>query len=388
MDFWTILTYTDLIIFILVALTVLYLGIFAFTSMFARHSETPKAKKQNRFIILIPSNKSGKSVEMTVNSILGQTYPQRLFDVTVIADHEDEITMFHLAQQPVTLLTPNFAKSSRTKSLQLAINNLPQFKIYDVVIILDAGDVVDPEFLEQMNDAYESAGTRAIQAHKVSFNRDTVSARLSSIFEEINNSIFRRGHVSIGLSAAMASSGMVFNFDWFKNQILAARIDWADKELEALLLRHHIYVDYFDKIIVYGEKARQAEDFNRQHGSWIITQWRAIIRNLQHLPHAIIHRHYDMIDKLLQWMLLPRMVMMAIILFMCIITPFIYFTMAIKWWALFAIVLFVFAMATPNYLVDDKWDSTFFKIPFVLLSSLLHKFKLGRKITEAVNLKQ
>ena len=387
MDFWTILTYTDLIIFILVALTVLYLGIFAFTSMFARHSETPKARNQNRFIIFIPSHKSGKSVELTVNSILGQTYPQRLFDVTVIADHEDEITMFHLAQQPVTLLTPNFAKSSRTKSLQLAINNLPQFKIYDVVIILDAGDVVEPEFLEQMNDAYESAGTRAIQAHKVSLNRDTVSARLSAIFEEINNSIFRRGHISVGLSAAMASSGMVFDFPWFKQQILAAKINWADKELEALLLRHHIYVDYFDKIIVYGEKARQAEEFNRQHRNWILTQWRAILRNLRHLPIAILQKHYDMIDKLLQWMLLPRMLMMVIILLMCIIMPFIYFTMAIKWWALFAIVLFVFAMATPNYLVDEKWDSTFFKIPFVLMSSILHKFKWGRKFIEAVNLK-
>ena len=387
MDFWTILTYTDIIIFILVALTVLYLGIYAFTSMFARHSEIPKAKSQNRFIILIPSHGGGKSVEMTVNSILGQTYPQRLFDVTVIADHEDEITMFHLAQQPVTLLTPNFAKSSRTKSLQLAINNLPQFKIYDVAIILDAGDVVEPEFLEQMNDAYESAGTKAIQAHKVSFNRDTVSARLSAIFEEINNSIFRRGHIRVGLSAAMASSGMVFNFEWFKQQILAAKINWADKELEALLLRHHIYVDYFDKIMVYGEKARQAEEFNRQHRNWILTQWRAILRNLHYLPTAIIQKHYDMIDKLLQWMLLPRMVMMVIILFMCVITPFIYFTMAIKWWALFAIVLFVFAMATPNYLVDDKWDSTFFKIPVVLMSSVLRKFKLGRKIIEAVNLK-
>ena len=53
MDFWTVLTYTDLTIFVLVALTVLYLGIFALTSMFARHSETPKAKYQNRFIILI-----------------------------------------------------------------------------------------------------------------------------------------------------------------------------------------------------------------------------------------------------------------------------------------------------------------------------------------------
>ena len=87
-------------------------------------------------------------------------------------------------------------------------------------------------------------------------------------------------------------------------------------------------------------------------------------------------------------MILPRMVMMVIILFMSVITPFIYFTMAIKWWALFAIVLFVFAMATPNYLVDEKWDSTFFKIPVVLLSSVLHKFKLGRKITEAVDLKK
>lgn len=388
MDFWTILTYTDLIIFILVALTVLYLGVFAFTSMFARHSETPKARNQNRFIILVPSYNSGKSVEMTVNSILGQTYPQRLFDVTVIADHENEITMFHLAQQPVTLLTPSYGKSTRTKSLQLAINNLPQFKIYDAVIILDAGDVVEPEFLEQMNDAYESAGTKAIQAHKVSFNRDTVSARLSAIFEEINNSIFRRGHISVGLSAAMSSSGMVFNFEWFKQQILAAKITWADKELEALLLRHHIYIDYFDKIIVYGEKVRQAEEFNRQHRNWIITQWRAVFRNLRYLPTAIINRHYDLIDKLLQWMILPRIVMMAIIVFMCLITPFIYFTLAIKWWILFAIVLFIFAMATPNYLVDEKWDSTFFKIPVVLLSTVLHKFKLGRKITEVVDLKK
>jgi cellulose synthase/poly-beta-1,6-N-acetylglucosamine synthase-like glycosyltransferase len=388
MNFWAILTYTDLVVFILVALTVLYLGIFAFTSMFARHSETPKAKNQNRFIILIPSYKSGKSLEMTVNSILGQTYPQRLFDVTVIADHEQEITLFHLAQQPITLITPNYDKSSKTKSLQLAINNLPQFKIYDVVVILDGGDVVEPEFLEQMNDAYEAAGTKAVQAHKLSLNRDTVSARLSAIFEEINNSIFRRGHISVGLSAAMASSGMVFDFPWFKQQILATKKNWADKELEAVLLRHHIYVDYFDYIFVFSEKARQAEEFNRQHRNWVLTQWQAIFRNLRYLPQAVIQKHYNMIDKLFQWMLMPRMVMMVIIIFMCIITPFIYFTMAIKWWALFAIVLFIFAMATPNYLVDEKWDKTFFKLPVVILSSILQRFKLGRKITEAVNLRK
>ena len=388
MTLWSLYIYFDWIVYIWCAITVLYLGVFAFTSLFARHSETPKAKRQNRFIILIPSHKSGKSVEMTINSILGQTYPQRMFDVTVIADHEDEIIMFHLAQQPVTLLTPNYTKSSRTKSLQLAVNNLPQFKIYDVAIILDAGDVVEPEFLEQINDAYESAGTKAIQTHKLSFNRDTVSARLSAIFEEINNSIFRRGHISIGLPCAMQSSGNAFDFDWLKGYLQSAKSDWSDKEMEAALTRQHIYIDYFDKIVVYGEKVRKAEDFNKQHRSWILTQYKTFIRNVRYLPAAIVNRHYDLLDKLVQWMLLPRIVMMAVIIFMCVITPFIFFTIAVKWWALFAIVLFVFAMATPNYLVDDKWDVTFFKIPVVFMSSILQKFKLGRKFIDAVNLKQ
>lgn len=388
MTLWTLFTYIDWILFILVSLTVLYLGIFAITSLFPRHSETPKAKKENRFIILIPTYKNGKSAMMTVKSVLGQSYPMRQFDITVIADHEEEMTLFHLAQQPITLLTPNFEKSSRIKSLQLAINNLPQFKIYDAVIILEAGDVVEPEFLQQMNDAYESAGTKAIQTHKLSLNRDTVTARLSAVFEEINNSIFRRGHISVGLPAAMHSSGMVFDFEWFKSYLQVAKPSWADKELEAMLTRQHIYVDYFDNIFFYNEKARQADDFNRQHRSWIWAQWKTVIRNIRFLPTAILNRHYDLIDKLLQWMLLPRMIMMLVIIIMCVIVPFIYMTAALKWWLLFAIVVLFFALATPNYLVDDKWDRTFFMVPVVLLSSILNKFPLGRKILNQFDLQK
>ncbi|MBR3078913.1 MAG: glycosyltransferase [Prevotella sp.] len=387
MIFWTLFEYTDWILFILISLTVLYLGIFAIASLFSRHSETPKTKKENRFIVLIPSYKSGRSLLMTVKSVLGQSYSQRQFDVTVIADHEDEMTMFHLAQQPITLLTPNFAKSSRTKSFQLAINNLPQFKIYDAVMILEAGDVVEPEFIEQMNDAYEAAGTKAVQAHKLSLNRDTTTARLSAVFEEINNSIFRRGHITLGLPAALASSGMVFDFNWFKSYIQGAKASWGEKELEAMLTRQHIYVDYFDKISVYNEKARQAEDFTRQHRSIIMTQYKSILRNIRFLPMAIMNRHYDMIDKLIQWMLIPRMLLMAVIIFMGIVVPFIYLTAALKWWGLFAIVILIFAIATPNYLVDDKWDSTFFKMPFIILSSILKKFNWGKKLIAFINLK-
>ena len=384
---WDAIIYIDLALFIFVCLTVVYMGIFAIASMFSQHQGTPKSRTENRFIFLIPAYKNGPSAEQTVRSILGQTYPQRLFDVTLIADQLDEMSNFRLAQQPITLLTPNFSKSSRAKSLQLAINNLPQFKLYDIAVVLNPGSIVEPEFLSQLNDAYEAAGTKAIQCHLLSQNRDTVAARLSAIFEEINNSIFRRGHVTLGLSAATASSAMAFDFNWFKTNIMTAKTSWDDKELEALLLRQHIFVDYFDDITVFSEKTRRAEDFNRQRRRWIHSHIATIMHNIRYLPGAIISRQYDLIDKIVQWMLLPRMIMMGIIIIMGILMPAIYFTLAINWWALFAIVLLVFAIATPNYLVDDKWDRTFFLLPIILMSSLLSKTPLGKKIKTFSNKK-
>ena len=387
MDFWKIIYYIDITLFIFVAATVLYLAVFALASLLNKHTDVPKAKKQNRFIILIPVYKNGIGAEHTVRAALGQTYPQRLFDITVISDHIDEISNFRMAQQPVTLLTPNFEKSSRAKSLQLAINNLPQFKIYDIVVILNAGNIVEPNFLEKMNDAYESAGTKAIQAHRLSQNRDTASARLSSTFEEINNSIFRRGHIALGLSAASAGSAMAFDFNWFKENIMTIDTVFDDKELEIRLLRQHIFIDYFDNIMVFEEKYRNAEDFNRQRGRWIASQFSNIIRNILYLPMALFTKHYNLIDKIFQWMLLPRIILMGIILLMGIVMPFIYFTLALKWWALFAIVLFIFAIATPNYLVDDKWDKTFHMLPVIFLSSIFSKTIIGRHLKAYANQK-
>lgn len=387
MEYWNIVTYTDLILYIFVSMTVLYMGIFALASMLSSRQETPKTRKENRFIIFIPAYKNGAATERTVLSILGQTYPQRQFDVSVIADQLSEMSKFRLAQQPITLLTPNFNKHSRAKSLQLAVNNLPHLKIYDIVMVINPGCVVEPDFLAKVNEAYDAAGTKAIQTHCVSQNHDTAPARLSSIFEEINNSIFRRGHVALGLSAAAASSGMAFDFNWFKQNIMETKTNWDDKELEIRLMRQHIYVDYFDDIMIFDEKTRLAEDFNRQRGRWIRSQLSGIMRNFRYLPGAIINRHYDLIDKILQWMLLPRMIMMGIIILVGIIMPFIYFTLAIKWWVLFAIVILIFAIATPNYLVDDKWDRTFFLIPIILFSSVIAKTPVGQKLKQYVNKK-
>lgn len=374
--FWNILYIFDWLLFIITAYTVLYLGIFAIASLFTKKTFITNAKINRRFIVLIPSYRQDKLIEQTVLSVLSQSYPQRLFDVIVISDHQNEMTNMRLAQYPITLLTPDFEESSKVKSLQYAILNLPEFKIYDIVVILDADNIVNSEFLTNINNAYEAAATKAIQAHRVSRNRDTAAARMDAIFEEINNNIFRKGHINLGLSASLAGSGMAFDFNWYKENVIKAKTSGEEKELEALLLRQGIYIDYFEKIYVYGGKKRTTEKLNEQRGRWAIQQLQNFIRNVRFLPGAIFSKQYDLADKIIQWMLIPRTTMVGIIMLMCVVLPFIYLTMAIKWWILGALVLFFFALATPDYLVDEMWDKTFLRSPFVTLWGKLYtRFK-------------
>lgn len=362
-SFWDIMMWTDLLLFIIVALTVLYLGIFAVASLFNKTHEAPRTKKQNRIVVLIPSYRQDAVIEQTVISILSQAYPQRLFDVTVISDHQEEMTNMRLAQYPITLLTPNFEESTKAKSLQYAILNLPEFKIYDIALVLDADNIVEQDFLSKVNEAFETAATKAIQMHRIARNRDTTAALIASIFEEINNAIFRRGHINVGLSSALAGSGIAYDFAWFKTNVMKARTAGEDKELEALLLRQEIFIDYFDNIYVYGEKKRTTVKLNQQHGRWAREQFNNVIRNIKFLPGAIFRKQYDLADKIIQWMLIPRSVMVAVILLMSIVLPFIYMTIAIKWWILGALALFVLALATPDYLVAEMWDKTFLRDP-------------------------
>ena len=369
MDFWLILYILDWILFSIVALTVLYMLIYTIASLFYTKTDVPKTKQLNRFIILIPSY-NNPGVVHTVKSILAQTYPMRLFDVTVISDHNDEMTNFRLAQEPITHLIPNFEKSTKAKALQLAVNNLPQFKIYDIAIVLDGGSVVDTDFLEKMNEAFEAAGTKAIQAHRISRNRDSTAARMGAVFEEINNTIFRRGHIALGLSAGICGGGYAMDFNWFKDNVFKLKTQWEVKEWESLLMRQNVFVNFFDDIFVYDEKKRTPEEFNRERLNWIKAQIHAAFKNIHYLPGAILNRRYNRIDKVVQWLLIPRMLMMAIIVGMSLILPVIYTSLVFKWWALFAITLLICAIATPDYLVDDHWESTFFKSPLVLMKSI------------------
>ena len=141
------------------------------------------------------------------------------------------------------------------------------------------------------------------------------------------------------------------------------RTPFEEKELEAALVHQRYYIDYFDHIYVYNERRREVQDFNRQRRQWILEQVKSLVKNIRYLPSAIFNKQYDWVDKIIQWMLLPRSVMFAIVFVMSITLPFIYLTLALKWWVIAIIWGFSLSFATPNALVDKHWDKDFFMLP-------------------------
>ena len=92
-----------------------------------------------------------------------------------------EDTNNNLRELPVTLLTPTFKKSSKAKALQYAIAECDGQ--YDYIIILDADNVVKPDFITRINTVCN--GYKAIQCHRCAKNLDNDIAVLDCLFHSL-----------------------------------------------------------------------------------------------------------------------------------------------------------------------------------------------------------
>ena len=371
----TALTIIDWLLVLALLLPVLYLFLFAAFSMRRRTDDYPPARKQRRFVTLIPAYKADAVILRTAQAALAQEYPEGLHRVTVIADRLKPETLAGLRRLPLTVIVVMFENSSKAKALTAATDQ-PGPGAADVVTILDADNLVGPDFIARLNEVFDT-GMVAVQAHRTAKNRDSDTAVLDAASEEINNSIFRRGHVALGLSSALIGSGMAFAYDWFRDNIRKCRTSGEDKELEALLLRQRIYIDYLDDLMVLDEKVQGEGAYYNQRRRWIAAQFYAFGSALRDLPGALLRGNYDYVDKLVQWCLPPRMLLIGLVPLWAVAMTFLDPWGSVKWWAAWLLLLFAMAMALPDEQTDAKLGHALRRVPLLVLLTAANLFRLG-----------
>ena len=375
----------DWILFTLFALCVGYLLLYAIASRFYRAPRFPDARTFRRFAVLFPAYKEDRVIASSVRGFLQQDYPQELFDIIVISDQMQDATNEELRSLPIRLLIADYRDSSKAKALTMAMESVSG-EHYDIVAIMDADNLTSPDFLAEINRAFDN-GARSVQAHRTGKNMNTDISVLDGISEEINNGIFRSGHNALGLSAALSGSGMAFEAEWFRNNVRLLETAGEDKELEVLLLRQRIHTTYLPQIPVYDEKTQKEEAIGNQRKRWIAAQFGILRHSLSGLREAVSKGNMDYCDKILQWMLPPRLIQLAGVFGLTFIFTVIgvwqavqgagqEWTAAIKWWILSAAQIMAMLLPIPGRLLDKRLGKAILRIPLLALTTLGNLFKL------------
>lgn len=383
---WTVLHSIDITLWIIIASSVAYVVFFAIISLFyekedqlASHSAA-LSNKQNKFLILYPAYKEDRVIINAVEKFLLQDYPSTHYTVVVISDHMQKETNDYLRQLPITLLEPIFAKSSKAKAMQYAINEVKGN--FDQVVVLDADNVVRSEFLSQLNilcTVYD-----AIQCHRCAKNADNDVAVLDGASEEINNTIFRKAHNRLGMSSALIGSGMCFNYDLFKKNVFQLSTAGEDREMEALLLQQEVFIKYAPDIHVFDEKVSNQDNFQRQRMRWMTAQVQSLLSNLPRIPNAIIHGKINFIDKTIQQALIPRSILIVLLAGISILMTVLMPSWCEKWWVLFAILAFSLFIAIPSEIRFNSFKKIL-AIPGLVLRMLKNIMHINHKNTDFIH---
>ena len=383
---WSVLHSIDIALWVIIAGSVIYVVFFAIISLFydkedhiAAHAAA-LSNKQCKFLILYPAYKEDRVIINAVENFLLQDYPTTNYTVTVISDHMQPETNDYLRQLPITLLEPVFEKSSKAKAMQYAISEVKGD--YDQVVILDADNVVRPDFLSQLNilcTVYD-----AIQCHRCAKNANNDVAVLDGASEEINNTIFRKAHNRLGMSSALIGSGMCFNYNLFKKNVFQLSTAGADREMEALLLHQEVFIKYAPDIHVFDEKVSNQENFQHQRMRWMTAQVQSLLSNLPQIPEAIIHGKINFIDKTIQQALIPRSILIVLLAGISILMTIFMPSWCEKWWILFALLAVALFIALPRQLRFKSFAKVF-AIPGLVLRMFKNLLHMDRKNTDFIH---
>lgn len=371
-----ILLIFDWLLYVLFAINILYLLVYSLASLRRKRTKPVSTQGHKRFALLIAAYREDAVISDTVQACLAQNYPSNKYDVVVISDHMQPATNAKLSALPIKLLQVDFEKSTNTKSLKAALEYLDK-DAYDIALIIDADNIINPSYLAELNNAFADPGVQVVQTHRTAKNLNTNMAYLDAISEEINNSIFRLGHVNLGMSAALIGSGMAFEYSLFYEAMMSNNsVGGFDRVLEMKLLYRRIFFHYLPDTYVLDEKIQKTKSFYHQRRRWLSAQYYSLAQFIHHLIPAVRGGKWDFCDKLFQQAAFSRVLLLGFTFLLSIGLSVWAPALAGKWWMIFGLLLLALAIAIPRRFWTLRLAKAICIVPYSFLLMFINLFRL------------
>jgi cellulose synthase/poly-beta-1,6-N-acetylglucosamine synthase-like glycosyltransferase len=342
---------------------------------------------KKKIAVLIPCYKEDLIITDTASRAAGHDYPPDRFTVTVIADRLKPATIAKLSQMRVQVLEVDLHMKSR--SLHAGLEALKGTGT-EIVMILDADNIMGPECLEKVNAAFH-AHCRAVQCHRTAKNKNTSIAWLDAMSEEININLFRRGPAVLGLSAAPIGSGMAFDATLISEIFSSEEIlqnPGEDREIDMQLMLRRIKMEFIDDAMVYDEKVASEMVFEKQRVRWLEAQVNHFRRffhgDMKSAPKTILYY-----NKFFQNLLLPRILTLTVfcligvlLLIQALVPVHFLFPGRVTWIILMAVYFFALFISIPGTFYSMNTLNALGRLPVLMLAMIRALLQIKKKRTE------
>jgi cellulose synthase/poly-beta-1,6-N-acetylglucosamine synthase-like glycosyltransferase len=368
----------ELILLVYFAYVSLYSFVLSVAGLFYKTRPVHEAEFKRKAAVLIPAYKEDRVIVNVASNALIQNYPADRYDVVVIADSLQPLTLERLRGLPIQVVEVSFDKSTKVKALNKAMATIGDD--YDLAVILDADNVMEKNFITRINDLFDH-GYRAVQGRRDPKNENTSMALLDGLSETINNFIYRQGTVALGMSASLNGSGMAFDYIQYK-KIMAGMdsIGGFDRELELKLLEKNIKVYFYNRAIVYDEKVNSPEVFERQRKRWISSQFFYLKKYFVIGCKRLLKGDFTFFNSaILRNIQLPRLLNLGLLAFVTLLSFTVYRYLSIHpfvWIGLLTLSVLSIVFAIPVRFYSVKLLRSVLLIPVIFLRMFMLLFKL------------
>ena len=228
--------------------------------------------KKHKFAILIAARNEEKVIGNLIDSIKLQEYPKELIDIFVVADNCTDSTAY-IARRKETIVFERYNEEEIGKGYALdylinKIKNEYKNNKYDAFIVFDADNLVDKNFIYEMNRIY-SNGYEVVTSFRNSKNYgDNWLSAGSSIFF-LHSSLYSKYKMLRNNSSSISGTGFLFS-----NKVLEFYGGWKfyslveDIEFTLNNMKNNIKIGYSDLSILYDEQPTKFSQFWKQRVRW------------------------------------------------------------------------------------------------------------------------
>lgn len=260
----------DTILFVLSLSLKIFTLYFAAVAIFAlrRRKRFPRSTPQTRFAVVVAARNEEAVIGNLVYSVLRQDYPEELRDVYVVPNNCSDFTEAAAVAAGAEIIRCLGPVSSKGDALHQAFAQLLS-KDYDAFLVFDADNVLAPDYLARMNDAF-AAGAQVCKSRTRAQNPTASGvAGCYGLYNVIFDLVWNRPRAACGLSAKLVGTGF-----GFRREVLERLGGWntstiaEDAEFAAQCARAGYRVCWVPDALNYDEEPNSFRLSLRQRKRW------------------------------------------------------------------------------------------------------------------------